>query len=112
VLPAALPALVAGSMWACNIAKNWSDKSEEAQKGVFADAHLTLIARAIDRNDSAAVRKLASEKIDFNARDKWDHTLLDHAVDRTAAIRTRLQRSACSWRPEAILTRQTSLEFR
>ncbi|MEO8636609.1 MAG: hypothetical protein ABI587_15135 [Gemmatimonadales bacterium] len=54
-----------------------------AQYGRFDDAMLTRVARAIDAEDIAELRNLlAQAPLDWNARDRRDHTILGHAVYR------------------------------
>lgn len=53
----------------------------QAQQGRFDDARLTRLARAIDAQDTVAVRQwLATGTPDWTARDRWGRTLLGHAI--------------------------------
>jgi hypothetical protein len=54
--------------------------------GVFPDAALTRIARAIDAGDTAEVRqRLTASAVDVTQRDVFGRTLLGHAVFRATA---------------------------
>jgi hypothetical protein len=52
-----------------------------AQYGQFDDAKLTRLARAIDSEDTTAIRALlAASPTDWTARDRRDQTILGHAI--------------------------------
>jgi hypothetical protein len=54
-----------------------------AQYGRFDDPALTRLARAIDQQDTAAMRSfMADAKPDWTARDRRDQTILGHAIVR------------------------------
>lgn len=57
-----------------------------AQQGRFDDPRLTKLARAIDAQDAAAVRRLLGLGApDWTARDRWGRTLLGHAIVKAIA---------------------------
>lgn len=84
LLFAAAPCLIAGGLWASNTLDGLRDRSAANQSGLFADPHLTAIARAIDRKDHSALEALLKKNtpIDWQARDPWDATIVDHAIKR------------------------------
>ncbi len=54
-----------------------------AQFGRFDDRRLNALARAVDRRDPEALRRLLADgRPDFAARDRREHTILGHAVMR------------------------------
>jgi hypothetical protein len=83
VVVASIPVVIALTLVGDNYVEQWRHGTDEAQKGRFADAHLTEIARAIDRQDSAAEKALLEQRrVDWEARDRVNATLLGHAVKR------------------------------
>jgi hypothetical protein len=79
----AIPFLIGAVLFAGNSLQEWSYRLGAARAGQFSDPHLTKIARAIDQKNYAAERALLGEgKIDWDARDGTDATLLGHAVKR------------------------------
>jgi ankyrin repeat protein len=60
-----------------------------ARYGKFDDARLTRLARAIEKNDTAAVRAIIAQgPIDFKARSRRGRTILGRAVEHAAAYTT------------------------
>jgi len=79
----AIPFLIGMSLWGDNYIQQLSYRIGSARQGRFSDPDLTTIARAIDRKDYAAELALVEKKkIDWEARDGVDATLLGHAVKR------------------------------
>ncbi len=83
----AVPFLIGGGLWASNTVENISHRISAGGAGRFSDPHLTNIARAIERKDYPAVEALLKQpaKIDWEARDALDATLLGYAVNRVLA---------------------------
>jgi ankyrin repeat protein len=63
-------------------AKELSRKASAARQGQFADPAVRALAKAVDAGDTALVRRLAADGVDWTARDPWGSTVLGHAVRR------------------------------
>jgi len=78
-----LPFLLLGTNVASGKFSEVSRVLWKAQGGRFQEPHLTELARAMDRGDTAKVRVLATTPgLDFRARDRHGQTILDYAVGR------------------------------